>query len=238
MTAQADSRASHVQEETVSGERIMLSAVAQMDAIRLQMDDLGMSISRLAERSKLIVSAVSLISSISKQTQMLALNASIEAARADESGKGFAVVAEEVRKLSVQTGTAASEVSSIVLGVRSEMELVIDAAKAGSLEVAAGLTAADQVGQSFTSIRRAVGEVAGQIGKVSERAEQLAEQSDAAVRSIRSIDRIVQQTADGSREVYAHTEEQSAGVQEMTAAMESLSVLSEQLQGMFGKFKV
>ncbi|MFX3635881.1 MAG: methyl-accepting chemotaxis protein [Candidatus Pristimantibacillus sp.] len=238
LAEKADRQSSYALRETVAGEQIVNVTIDQMQVIQRQMNDLGAFIERLSTRSDQIVKAAALIANISKQTQMLALNASIEAARAGESGRGFAVVANEVRKLSVQTGATAAEVSLLVEGVRSETELVINAAKSGSEEVTAGLIKVNQAGEVFSSIRQAVEEMNGQISRVSEQADQLTRQSEAAVNVIRSIDRVAQQTADGSREVYAHTEEQHAGVQEIMTAMDGLSQLSDELQAMIGKFKV
>lgn len=224
--------------ETRAGEEIVASAAAQMASIQRQMDELRAFIERLGERSEQIAAAAELIEGIAKQTQMLSLNASIEAARAGEAGKGFAVVAGEVRKLSAETGAAAAGVAEMVEGVRSEMELVMEAAQAGSQEVATGIATVHQAGEVFTRIREAVEQVAGQIGRVAGQVEQLSSQSDAVVQAINTIDRVAQQTAGGSREVYAHTEEQYAGVQEMMASMEGLSQLSDELQALIGKFKV
>jgi methyl-accepting chemotaxis protein len=225
-------------QETRAGEDIVASAAAQMASIQRQMDELRAFIERLGVRSGQIAEAAELIAGIAKQTQMLSLNASIEAARAGEAGKGFAVVAGEVRKLSAETGAAAAGVAEMLEGVRSEMELVIEAGQAGSQEVAAGIATVQQAGEVFTSIRQAVEQVAGRISRVTGQAEQLYSQSDAVVQAIATIDRVAQQTASGSREVYAHTEEQYAGVEEMMASMEGLSQLSEELQAMIGKFKV
>ncbi|MBW4840543.1 MAG: methyl-accepting chemotaxis protein [Paenibacillaceae bacterium] len=224
--------------ETRAGEEIVASAAAQMASIQRQMDELRAFIERLGVRSGQIAEAAELIAGIAKQTQMLSLNASIEAARAGEAGKGFAVVAGEVRKLSAETGIAAAGVAEMVEGVRSEMELVIEAAQAGSQEVAAGIATVHQAGEVFTSIRQAVEQVAGRIGRVAGQVDRLSSQSEAVVQAIATIDRVAQQTADGSREVYSHTEEQYAGVQEMMASMEGLSQLSEELQALIGKFKV
>lgn len=224
--------------ETRAGEEIVASAAAQMASIQRQMDELRAFIERLGVRSGQIAEAAELIAGIAKQTQMLSLNASIEAARAGEAGKGFAVVAGEVRKLSAETGAAAAGVAEMVEGVRSEMELVIEAAQAGSQEVAAGIATVHQAGEVFTRIRQAVEQVAGRIGRVAGQVDRLSSQSESVVQAISTIDRVAQQTADGSREVYAHTEEQYAGVQEMMASMEGLSQLSEELQALIGKFKV
>lgn len=225
-------------QETRNGEDIVASAAAQMASIQRQMNELRAFIERLGVRSSQIAEAAELIAGIAKQTQMLSLNASIEAARAGEAGKGFAVVAGEVRKLSVETEAAAAGVAEMLDGVRSEMELVMEAAQAGSQEVATGITTVQQAGEVFSSIRQAVEQVAGRISRVTGQAEQLYSQSDAVVQAITTINRVAQQTASGSREVYAHTEEQYAGVQEMMASMEGLSQLSEELQVMIGRFKV
>ncbi|WP_178023615.1 methyl-accepting chemotaxis protein [uncultured Paenibacillus sp.] len=224
--------------ETRAGEEIVASAAAQMASIQRQMDELRAFIERLGVRSGQIAEAAELIAGIAKQTQMLSLNASIEAARAGEAGKGFAVVAGEVRKLSAETGAAAAGVAEMVEGVRGEMERVIEAAQAGSQEVAAGIATVHQAGEVFTRIRQAVEQVAGRIGRVAGQVERWSSQSEDVVQAIATIDRVAQQTAGGSREVYAYTEEQYAGVQEMMASMEGLSQLSEELQALIGKFKV
>ncbi|MGG6309393.1 methyl-accepting chemotaxis protein [Paenibacillus macerans] len=238
LAEEAERQSSLAMQETLAGEEIVTSAAAQMGTIRHNMTELSSFIERLGERTGQIVEAAGLIGGIAKQTQMLALNASIEAARAGEAGKGFAVVAGEVRKLSAETGSAAAGVAELMEGVRSEMELVIEAADVGTREVAAGLATVNRAGETFSSIRRAVEQAAGQIGRVAGRVERLSAQSDAAVQAIASIDRVAQQTADGSREVYAHTEEQYAGVQEMMASMDGLSRLSEELKAMIGKFRL
>ncbi|MCM3703720.1 methyl-accepting chemotaxis protein [Paenibacillus macerans] len=238
LAEEAKRQSSQALRETLDGERIVASAVSQMDTIQHKMTDLHAFIEQLGVHSGQIGEAAELIAGISKQTQMLALNASIEAARAGEAGKGFAVVASEVRKLSEQTGVAATGVAELVEGIHGEMQRVMEAARSGSREVAAGLDTVGEAGQAFSSIRQAVEQVTGQITRVSEQAERLLEQSDSVVEAITSINRVAQQTAGGAREVYAHTEEQHAGAQEMLAAMDGLSQLSEELRTMIGKFKV
>ncbi|WP_246070501.1 methyl-accepting chemotaxis protein [Paenibacillus kobensis] len=237
LAEESNRHSSFALQETVSGEAAVQATARQMNVIREQMNDLELYISQLSTRSEQIVSAAALIANIAKQTQMLALNASIEASRVGELGKGFAVVAGEVRKLSVQTGAAAAEVASVVHGIRSETGSVIQAARSGSHEIAAGLTQVAETGAMFAGIRRAVEEAAGQIGRVSEQAGNLSRQSAAAVAAIRSIDAVAQQTANGSREVYAHTEEQTAGAEQLMHAMDSLSLQAAELRTMIGRFK-
>nr|WP_272898825.1 methyl-accepting chemotaxis protein [Paenibacillus sp. MMS18-CY102] len=238
LAERADQQSAYALQATRSGEEIVLSTVSQMHAIQEQMGSLGSFVERLGIRSEQIGETASLIANIAKQTQMLALNASIEASRAGEAGKGFAVVADEVRKLSTQTGNAASAVSELVEGVRTETASVMKAADVSLREVTAGMHRVNQTGEVFGGIRQAMEDVASQISKVAERANALVAQSDMAVHAIQTIEHVAQQAADGSREVYAHTEEQNAGVQEMIVAMDGLSALAGELSAMIGKFKV
>ncbi|EFM10496.1 methyl-accepting chemotaxis sensory transducer [Paenibacillus curdlanolyticus YK9] len=238
LAVRADQQSAYALEATRSGEEIVQSTVSQMHAIEEQMSSLGSFIERLGARSEQISETAVLIANIAKQTQMLALNASIEASRAGDAGKGFAVVADEVRKLSVQTGSAASVVTELVEGVRTETSSVMKAANVGIQEVTAGMHRVNQTGEVFGGIRQAMEDVASQISKVAERASALVAQSDTAVHAIQTIEHVAQQAADGSREVYAHTEEQNAGVQEMIVAMDGLAALAGELQAMIGKFKV
>ena len=108
---------------------------AQMDTIRIKMDELSHSVQQLGSRSMLIASTNDVISNIARQTNLLALNASIEAARAGEAGKGFAVVAEEVRKLSQQTSAAAEEIATLTTSIRDEVVEVAHITTASSREV-------------------------------------------------------------------------------------------------------
>ena len=101
-----------------------------------------------------------MIAGIARQTNMLALNASIEAARAGAAGKGFAVVADEVRKLSMQTGAAAEEVAHLVSSIQDETREVVSSTEAGSREVQTGLEVVGVARDTFKRIRDAMDEVA------------------------------------------------------------------------------
>ncbi len=154
---------------------------AQMDTIRVKMDELSHSVQQLGSRSMLIASTNAVISNIAKQTNLLALNASIEAARAGEAGKGFAVVAEEVRKLSQQTSAAAEEIATLTTSIRDEVVEVAHITTASSREVESGLQVAQHAGEAFGRIFSSVKELAAMIGNISVQTDRIVHQSRSAV---------------------------------------------------------
>ncbi|OXM85087.1 methyl-accepting chemotaxis protein [Paenibacillus rigui] len=228
----------HALQAADEGQQAIETAMRQMDAIERTIKELAASVGRLGDRSAEVVQAVDVIAAIARQTNMLALNASIEASRAGESGKGFAVVAEEVRKLSMQTAAAAEDVASRIGGIRSETKEVVHATEAGTREVAIGMSVVRHAGQAFGQISEAVDRVAASIAQVSKQSQDIAEQSQAAVEAIRSVNRVAEQAAASAREVSGHTEQQAASMQEMVSSTLMLSSMAEELQQLLAKFRV
>ena len=157
VTQTANKQSLFAQQEAGEGTTAIETAMVQMKAIDQKMNELAVSVHRLSGRSEKIVNANAMIAGIARQTNMLALNASIEAARAGVAGKGFAVVAEEVRKLSMQTGAAAEEVASLVTSIQEETRDVMRSTEAGSREVETGLEVVGEAGATFLRIRSSDG---------------------------------------------------------------------------------
>ncbi|MGG1520052.1 methyl-accepting chemotaxis protein [Paenibacillus oryzisoli] len=230
--------AAGAQLESGDGTASVERAVSQMEAIHRTMQALFVSVERLGLRVESISSANAMIAAISRRTNMLALNASIEAARAGAAGKGFAVVADEVRKLSLQTSAAAGEVAELVSHILGETEEVRLATEAGSREVDTGLTVVSAAGATFARIRGAMDGVAQQIAEVSASAASIAARTGAAVGVIRAIDDIAGETAAGAQQVAASMEGQHASMEEIVSAAAVLNAMAAELQERIGQFRV
>jgi len=132
-----------------SGAELVQNAVVQMQNINQTVNSTANSVRTLGDKSQRIGYIVDVITGIAKQTNLIALNAAIEAARAGDQGLGFAVVAEEVRKLAEQSGQAAKQISDLILEIRAETENVVIAMEAGIQEVVNGTGVVNEAGNAF-----------------------------------------------------------------------------------------
>lgn len=199
------------------GSRIIVDVVAQMNSIYDSVKLVKEAISELNKKSQEINQIVELITSISDQTNLLALNAAIEAARAGEQGRGFAVVADEVRKLAEQSSNATKEISNLLGAIQIESQRAVESMEQGEKEVETGNNVIQKVGDNFKNIMGAVQGLTTQI---------------------KDIVSIIEQTAEGIQNVETATEEVTAAAEEVSASAESLSRLSDELDDAISKFKI
>lgn len=149
------------------GTNVINKAVAQMETISKKFEASTDAIDALGEKSKEIGLIVSLITSIAQQTNLLSLNAAIEAARAGDQGRGFAVVADEVRKLADQSSGAAHEIGHLINKIQEEIDHAVDSMKEGNTAVQSGILMVGNAGQSFYSISSEIENVSNQMMDVS-----------------------------------------------------------------------
>ncbi len=123
-----------------------------MENVKKTMDMVSNKVHGLGERSKEIGKIVSAIDDIADQTNLLALNAAVEAARAGEQGRGFAVVADEVRKLAERSQAATKEIADLISGIQSGVEDTVAAMEKGTKEIDSGYDLANKAGQSLDDI--------------------------------------------------------------------------------------
>lgn len=178
------------------------------------------------------------ITGIAEQTNLLALNAAIEAARAGEHGRGFAVVADEVRKLSEQSAESSKEISQLVSMIQSETIKVVQFMEEMTREVDAGIGYVNNAGESFAQIEGSINEVTAQIQGVSSAVNQLAVGAKQVEQSMQFISGVSEETASGVQEVSASTEEQTATMEEISSSAAMLSKMAEELQTMINRFKL
>lgn len=220
------------------GQSTINAAVEQMDLIEKTVSDSASVVTNLGEQSKEIGQIVDTISGIAGQTNLLALNAAIEAARAGEQGRGFAVVADEVRKLAEQSQEATKQIAHLIGEIQNETNNAVVAMGKGAHEVKAGSKVVHNAGLAFNEIVSLVDEVSAQVREISAAIGQMAVGSQQIEKSIRDIDSISRDTATQTQTVTAATEEQSATMEEVAASSHALARMAEDLQNAVSKFRI
>jgi methyl-accepting chemotaxis protein len=170
-----------------------------------------------------------LIVEIARQTNMLALNASIEAVRAGEYGKGFTVVAEEVRKLADGTSRSASEIIDLVSLIKEDSVRVRDTFASSSRQINDGKKKINSTAEVFQSIVQTVMEAERKANSIADLSSMQSEGAQKVVKAIDEIAKVAEDNAAATEQVSAATEEQSAAMQEMAAASRELAQLSSEL---------
>lgn len=220
------------------GRQGVATAVTGMQSIQTNVSHIAELIEGLGENSKQIGEIVDTIAGIAEQTNLLALNAAIEAARAGEHGRGFAVVADEVRKLAEQSQEAASEISERIGRIQSSTQEAVDAMHQGLSEVMDGTKTVQGAGTSFDGIASMVGKAAAASQAMQSSVERLTQSIghiDAAVEEINTKSRSV---ADEAQTVSAATEEETASMHEIADASRKLAEQAQNLQNSIAVFKI
>ena len=266
-SSQAAADGSRQAREAADGGREMVGKTMEgMERIKQAVDTAAVHIAGLGEQSAEIGKIVTVIDDIAAQTNLLALNAAIEAARAGEQGRGFAVVADEVRKLAERVTDATKEIANLIDGVQKGVDESVKATEDGTREVGEGAALAAEASKALDQILESVVSVSGQIEQISAAAEQVSASSDEMVKTIDGINGSVEQNSAATQqmsanstqvtqsmgtvasiteqngaaiqEMSASSEEMSAQVQEVVAASQSLDSLSEDLKKAVGAFNV
>jgi len=224
--------------ETQRGHEAIEQAMTQMKQINQGSESVERVIGELAKGSHEISEIVSLISAIAGQTNLLALNAAIEAARAGEQGRGFAVVADEVRKLAEGSNHAATQIADLIKKNEIDMSEAIVATRRNSDAVDTGIHVVGIAGNVFKEIASSVAALSDQICEISDVIDQIAGGSQGLAETIHCIDIESKANTAEALTISAVSEEQSASIQEVAAASQVLSKISCELQDVIIKFKV
>ena len=221
-----------------NGNESLQKVIHQMDNIHLSVDDSAKVIKKLGEQSKEIGKIIGVITGIADQTNLLALNAAIEAARAGEHGKGFAVVADEVRKLAEQSKESADQIAGLISQIQQDTAQAVNVMEKGTEEVAIGMEIVQLTGEGFQGILLSIEQVASKIQEVSAVSEEIAAGAEQVNIAIENMATIAQTSASNTHNVASATEEQLASMEEITAASATMSTMAEDLQVLVNKFKV
>ena len=228
--------------KTVNSAAVGLDAIKksvnQMSNIEKTVTESATVITKLGEQSKNIGQIVDTIANIAGQTNLLALNAAIEAARAGEHGKGFAVVADEVRKLAEQSNEAAKKISIMIDEIQHDTTMAVSAMNTGKDEVKIGSNVAKAAGESFNEITNEIEDISYQIKDISNIMKNLVNDNKKIVADYKSIDVTTKNVAIQTENISAAAEEQVAVMDEVMKATQDLAKLAIELQEMSKKFKV
>ena len=233
--AQQSKSASDVARE---GGKTLEEAIAQIKSIEESSKKTTEAVAKLGESSKEIGQIVDTISGIAEQTNLLALNAAIEAARAGEQGRGFAVVADEVRKLAESSREAAQKISELIEVSQEDTQKAIADMERGSKEVHVGTENIISMGDALRKIIDIVEQVSAQVQDISAAIKSMAGNGEQIVGHIRSIEQSSKNSAEEAETVSAATQEQTASTHEIANAATNLAEMANQLQHEVQKFKL
>ncbi len=182
------------------GGQAVHNQIAGMNEIRSQIQDTAKRIKRLGESSLEIGEIVELISDITEQTNVLALNAAIQAASAGEAGRGFTVVAEEVQRLAERSGEATKQIEAIVKTIQADTQDAVAAMEKSTVGVVEGTKLSDAAGQALDEIRKVSRELAELIGGISAQTQKQSASVSDVTRGMQGILKITEETTEGTKQ--------------------------------------
>jgi methyl-accepting chemotaxis protein PixJ len=206
------------------GDEVMDRTVDGIMAIRETVAETAKKVKRLGESSQKISNVVNLISGFAAQTNMLALNASIEASRAGEGGKGFAVVAEEVRELARQSAEATTEIEKLVAGIQAETNEVVLAMESGTKQVVDGTELVNETRQSLNRITAASQQISALVEAITDVTVTQTKAAEAVTASMTNVAAIASQNSEEANRV--------------SGSFEQLSAVAQALQEEVGRFVI
>jgi twitching motility protein PilJ len=206
------------------GQRAVQNSIAGMNEIREQIQETSKRIKRLGESSQEIGEIIELISDITEQTNVLALNAAIQAASAGEAGRGFSVVAEEVQRLAERSAEATKQIGALVRTIQTDTQDAVAAMEKSTQGVVEGAKLSDAAGQALSNIGRVSRQLAELIEQISQNTSVQARSAGGVAQSIQHILTV--------------NEETSLGTQKTADSISQLSALAQELKSSVARFKV
>jgi methyl-accepting chemotaxis protein len=206
------------------GGTVVEQTVLKMKDIAGVVSQSATNMEKLGESSTRIGEIISVIDDIADQTNLLALNAAIEAARAGEQGRGFAVVADEVRKLAERTTEATKQIADMIKGIQNETQNAVKVMNVGNQEVTNGIQLADKAGKSLNEIVLSSQDVQMMINQIAAASEEQSSTSEQIAKNVQSINQV--------------TNESAKRIQDIAESSDNLAKMIESLNDMLRQFKI
>ncbi|WP_185151398.1 methyl-accepting chemotaxis protein [Peribacillus simplex] len=223
---------------TKEGTTLMRSSVQQMQCIDGIVKNAVDQVKGLDSQSQQISQLVQVIKDISNQTNLLALNAAIEAARAGEHGKGFAVVADEVRKLAEEVTHSVGDITNIVSAIQTDSKTVVHSLEDGYTQVDEGTKQITLTGQTFETINHSVGNMEMKIQHITDELNYISTNSKNINQAIEDIAAVSEESAAGIEQVSASAQQSSSSMDEITHHASELASSAELLTEQVKKFQL
>ena len=212
------------QEATQQGRDAVIAVISSMDSIREQIQDTSKRIKRLGESAQEIDEIIELISDTTEQTNVLAMNASIQAAAAGEAGRGFRAVATEVQRLAERSDQSLKRIVALIRSMQADTQNAVSAMERSTQEVVAGAQTTSNAGEALNRIEEVSSELNNLISAITEATQQQTEEAKNITDRMSEILQISTNTA--------------RGVEQTTSGMKTISTLAEQLDDAMGQFKL
>jgi methyl-accepting chemotaxis protein len=221
-----------------AGSDAVAQATEAMVAVRSGSAEATAAIRSLGAKSDEIGGIVDTITTIAEQTNLLALNAAIEAARAGEQGKGFAVVADEVRKLAEESQGAAGSIATLIREIQSETARAVGVVEQGAQRTEDGVATVEQAREGFAAIDRSVSDMVARVEQIAAAVSDIADSAGAMREDIGEVAAVAEQASASSEQVSASTQQTSASTQEIAGSAEALAATAGRLDELAAQFTI
>jgi methyl-accepting chemotaxis protein len=223
-TSQAAESSKEATKLATQGGDVVAKTIDGMKKISKAVNESAQIIGKLGARSEQVGEIIKVINDIAGQTNLLALNAAIEAARAGEQGRGFAVVADEVRKLAERTTSATNEIGEMIKGFQNDTQNAVNSMHTGTREVEAGVELSVQAGNSLRQIMKSSESVTDMVQQVATSAEEQSSAGDVIASNVEMIANLTQQTAENAKQSSQSTNEMNALVHQLEQLLDGFKL--------------
>jgi methyl-accepting chemotaxis protein len=235
-TEETAGAARETREVARQGVTAAVQASAAMSSVRDASHEVTTAIHGLAGKSQEISGIVETITAIAAQTNLLALNAAIEAARAGEQGRGFAVVADEVRKLAEESKGSATLITRLIEQIQEQTLHAVDVVEQGAQRTDESAATVEQARQAFEAIGDSVDDMNARIEQIAAAAQEIAAGATRMRDDVSEIAAVAEESSATTEQVSASTEQTSASTQQIAASAQELARTAEELEQLVGRF--